>query len=686
MLTATEPISISGLAARLESVKPSGEGFTALCPAHDDSRNSLSVFPHQADGRLMVKCHTGCRPSDILRAIGLTVADLKPMSESTTSTIAATYDYRDEVGTILFQVCRMNPKDFRQRRPDGAGWKWSLVGVRRVLYRLPELLASGIPDEPAPVYIVEGEKDADALARFDLVATTNSGGAGKWRDEYSAHLAGREVVILPDNDKTGRDHAEAVANALVGIAKSVRVVELPGLAPKGDVSDWIASGGTLEALARIVADAQEWREEVANVVEIEDTEAGKADPGPFPERLLCVPGFISDVMAYTLETAPYPQPVLAFGGALALQAFLASRKVCDVADNRTSLYLATLASSGAGKDHPRKVIQKVLQEVGLANCVGDSVASGEGLEDILQISPSFILLADEIDGLLSAIKKGKDARHEGIMNALLRLYTSTSSQFTTRIKAGKERASIDQPALIVYATAIPSRFYGAISPQLIDNGFLPRLIILEAGDRGEGQEPFMRPLPGPIVKAAKYWATFNPNGADLANVHPVPVVIPTTAEAAEIRAAFRVEIDAAWKATDSDWEKAVWARLAENARRLALNYACSASYERPEITADAVNWACDFARHQARRLLFMISAHVAESDFEGKCNRYLDVLRRWKKLHGEDWMPFWQISRRLKSWPPRDFDEVSKVLRSQGRIDHQVETTSGRPREVVRLL
>ena len=95
--------------------------------------------------------------------------------------IAATYDYTDENGELLFQAVRYEPKGFNQRRPDGKdSWKWSLKGVKRVLYRLPELMSA---DPAKPVFVVEGEKDADNLIQLGLVATTNPMGAGKWSPE-----------------------------------------------------------------------------------------------------------------------------------------------------------------------------------------------------------------------------------------------------------------------------------------------------------------------------------------------------------------------------------------------------------------------------------------------------------------------------------------------------------------------
>jgi 5S rRNA maturation endonuclease (ribonuclease M5) len=178
--------------------------------------------------------------------------------------IVATYDYCDERGHRLYQSVRLEPgrdggkKDFRQRQPDGSGgWIWNLRGVRRVLYRLPELYEA---PRDRLVFVVEGEKDVDRLRAEGLLATTNAMGAGKWCPDYTEALRGRHVVILPDNDEPGRKHARAVAEALKGVAASVKVVELPGLPEKGDVSDWlqIPSNDKTALLKLVEATPQFW--------------------------------------------------------------------------------------------------------------------------------------------------------------------------------------------------------------------------------------------------------------------------------------------------------------------------------------------------------------------------------------------------------------------------------------------
>jgi len=169
--------------------------------------------------------------------------------------IVATYDYTDVAGRVLFQCVRYEPKDFRQRQPDGrGGWKWNLTGVKLVLYRLPEVLKA------SEVWVVEGEKDADTLMALGLCATCNPLGAEKWRDEYNQALRGKPVVILPDNDAPGRRHAERVARALDGVAASLRVVRLPDTVK--DVTDFRATFTdkveAAERLSSLAEGAAEW--------------------------------------------------------------------------------------------------------------------------------------------------------------------------------------------------------------------------------------------------------------------------------------------------------------------------------------------------------------------------------------------------------------------------------------------
>jgi hypothetical protein len=210
--------------------------------------------------------------------------------------IERTYEYVDEAGALLFQVVRLDPKGFRQRRPDGkGGWNWRLGpgeymrqgpskgwlkfdttkfaswpagkervkfnDVRRVLYRLPSLLKAVA--EGHIIFVTEGERDADNLHTLGFAATTSPGGAGKWLSEYNQALAAADVVIIPDNDRAGHDHAEQVAASLHAVAKRIRVLDIgkhwAECPAKGDISDWLQSGGTADKLKELLAALPDWK-------------------------------------------------------------------------------------------------------------------------------------------------------------------------------------------------------------------------------------------------------------------------------------------------------------------------------------------------------------------------------------------------------------------------------------------
>ncbi len=423
----------------------------------------------------------------------------------------------------------------------------------------------------------------------------------------------------------------------------------------------------------------------------EEVEPALPDPGAIPDELLQVPGFIDEVMSYTLDTAPYPKPVLAFAGALTLQALLAGRKVRDAMDNRTNLYVLSLANSGVGKDHARKVNARILYEAGLADCLGTSFASGEGIEDRLFVQPATLFQAHEIDGLLLRVGQARDARHEAIVSMLLQMYSSASSIYVIRAKANQERTVIDQPCLCLFGTAVPKHFYESLSARLMTNGFLARLLILECRGRGVGRDDTERPIPASILEAARWWADYRPGASgNLADWHPIPHRVPQTDDATALFRDIRERADAEYAECEQANDPAgmaIWARAYEKARRLALLYAVSACREGPIITPEAATWAGAFVEHQTKRMLFMARHYASECEFDGKRKRLLDVLDQWRRQHGDDWMPFWRINRKLP-WSNREHEEVRDTLLLQRLIDYQViqpGRKGGRPTHGYRL-
>lgn len=212
----------------------------AQCPHHPDRQPSLSISRgHRRE--VVLHCFAGCDSGDILRDLRLTWADLEPTKPNNDSN--TTYIYHDEHGTALYRVVRTPDKRFYQQRYQDGQWLSGLGDIPRTLYQLP-LIKQAITNGQ-PIYIVEGEKDADRLTRMGLAATTNSGGAGRFTAAMAHHLTGADVHIIADQDAPGHAHAYTVAALLEGTANKTTIWH----PTRGkDISDHLNSGGTLDDL------------------------------------------------------------------------------------------------------------------------------------------------------------------------------------------------------------------------------------------------------------------------------------------------------------------------------------------------------------------------------------------------------------------------------------------------------
>ena len=273
-------------ATRILKLKQVGKEWRGPCPIHNGNDDNFAVNPETGESF----CHSTCgrgwdiigleialtgadfktAKAEVFRLVGRVEPEYRPNGLNGVSTggaptkpakptgmagdwqEVARYPYVDRDGSLLFEVVRyLRPdgeKSFRQCRPDGHGGViWNLDGIERVPYHLPKVLQAKI------VWLPEGEKDVETLEAWGLVASCNPGGSGNSHlyAEWPNYFRGRHVIILVDNDQPGRKHAAAVAAALLSVAASVRIVELPGLPEKGDVTDWRDAGGTREQFIRL---------------------------------------------------------------------------------------------------------------------------------------------------------------------------------------------------------------------------------------------------------------------------------------------------------------------------------------------------------------------------------------------------------------------------------------------------
>jgi hypothetical protein len=265
----TQSSTLQDVLDELEAVEQIGpDEWKARCPAHNDNNPSLSVTVGD-DYPVLLHCHAGCDFQEVAEELDSLSTHWKPWE----GTEVDRYTYESATGDPLFDVVRYEMRDeehpacgekkFTQQAylpdhedagengcPDGYVWGRKKHDVGVVLYRLPSVLEAA--DEGRRVFVVEGEKDVQTLERWDLTATTNPQGAENWHPRFTEALDGAQVVILPDNDEEGRKHARKVAQEVIPVAEGVRIVELPNLPEKGDVTDWAEAGHMPDELRQIV--------------------------------------------------------------------------------------------------------------------------------------------------------------------------------------------------------------------------------------------------------------------------------------------------------------------------------------------------------------------------------------------------------------------------------------------------
>jgi len=285
-------------AARLQGGRKSGDELFFTCPRHDDQHPSLQVNeskntwlcgPCAAGGNawqlaaFVKKVNPDDKPAmtALLKQLGLTNGHHPPKKHGFPTTyfvrdlkrsvaIKEWYPYTDEFGAELFRIARveyMNGNGSRYKEfPVWCQGSWGRTSkdVPDTLYRLPRLKSAD------HIFICEGEKDVETLEKLSLTATTNPGGVGKWKPEYSRFFNTKQsVVVLRDNDEPGLRQQLQVLSSLSGKVHSLKKLDLPGLPEKGDVTNSVelkvAQGRSLESIAEelcsLADGAPEWTPE-----------------------------------------------------------------------------------------------------------------------------------------------------------------------------------------------------------------------------------------------------------------------------------------------------------------------------------------------------------------------------------------------------------------------------------------
>jgi len=400
-----------------------------------------------------------------------------------------------------------------------------------------------------------------------------------------------------------------------------------------------------------------------------DTEPAEeqiTDPGEFPQHLLNVPGFISEVAAYTESIAFRSQPVLSLWGAICLQSVLCGRKICDSRNSRTNLYVIAMAPSGRGKNAARVTNREILVQAGLSNLEGaEDIASDAGLLQTVRTNPACLMQLDEVGRLLKAIGgAGEKSPHlYNISTLLLRLFSSSETVYRGKTYADGRPTEIDQPCLTVYGTTVEESFWGSLTSESIGDGFLARMIPVIGDPKPKRRLKDKQPIPESVIDHAIAWGAVT-TGGNLSGQHPRPIIVPYTPEADSLFWDWCEQWEDIGNAS-TDWQP-IWVRTAEKAAKLALIYAASRSVTDLQVDEPAIRWACEIAEYTTRLFQRHGNDHITDSDFEDQCQKTLRAITAQKKF-GYSWRQICQ-HRCWRGLQRRQKDEIIAALTDRGEI------------------
>ena len=363
-----------------------------------------------------------------------------------------------------------------------------------------------------------------------------------------------------------------------------------------------------------------------------------ADPGPIPEKLMEVPGFIGELADWTMRYGHSPNRTLAFTGALAMLAHLSGRSYADESDTRTNLYVIVLGSSGIGKDDPRKTNKRLMERLDWSSSMLEAVASGEALEDEIVKHPSLFFQPDEVASLFGQMR-GQGRAAKALSDRVRRLFTSSDSRFVPRKKAmtGKgadetpsEEHTVIFPHMTIFGTGVPEEMLDALTPLEIRNGLFGRCLVLNVKDENRRQikEAFVS-FPARVLEVGKMLVETERRSQESGVIGMR--VVPATDEAKDLKQQVmeffgqqRVMLEEA----GLNNAKAIVARIDEKISKLALIYALSENTREPRITQAAVEWAVAFSVHVMKWMLYEAQFHVSEGRFGRLMDRAKSIMSK----------------------------------------------------------
>ena len=408
----------------------------------------------------------------------------------------------------------------------------------------------------------------------------------------------------------------------------------------------------------------------------------------FPKHLLNVPGFMGELSQFINETSTAQQPVFALAASIAFQSLLCAHNIKDPTDIRTNPYILSVGRTACGKNRGRVVIRQIMKRLkdmpaikdwyDPTHYVANRIASAEGIGTWLGVNNGILMwLWDEIGRALDTPEHKRPANINAMITAMMILYTSANDEYDPNLRADVKntKPTIEQPNFILYGTSTKEKMFEGFSAGNLEDGLLGRLLIFEGNDDWDDiEQEDVHPVTQSLVDQAHWWFCQRANRIN--PLTPAPKTIDVTSEAktlfrqlADIKKQIRKEKNAI--------KDALWGRVVEQARQLALAYAASANHENPIVDKDAAQWACDLIVFLTKRKYHLAKRHIAGSEFD---KNQKEVLRFIEEQNGGK-CPFWKIGERFRKFKKWERNEILENLLETGAIRIEEGKEDGKQRK-----
>lgn len=370
----------------------------------------------------------------------------------------------------------------------------------------------------------------------------------------------------------------------------------------------------------------------AQFVEPKDLEDEPQKPNAFPEHLLDVGGIMAEFCEYTNSQSRRLQPNLSLGAAIALMSVLVGRKVRDPSGTRTNAYVVNLAESGYGKNAGVTAVSQVFNYLERGKLVYEGGFHSESaIWSMLEKRPAVLAVIDEFGKYLSSATSNKAGTFlKRVPATWMSLFSQSGGLASPPASADyTKNTQINQPHLCILGASTQSTFFEGISQDVIESGFLPRILFFE----GEEERPSLRrdveqaPPPESLLERVKEWLLFNPGGL-VNDEHPIPLVVEYTSSACDLLNEIYDKLDVLEKTCEEQFQP-VWARCLELVRKLALIHACSIhSPSTVVVDRESLQWAWDVVHYQYKKIEWLIHEHMSSTEFEDHQQKVIRWLRR----------------------------------------------------------